>query len=736
MSGTEVGGRGGGPAGSREVHKNGWLKRMPTQERRLSVMAPFGKPAKAEKLWVSFCVHDESEGWLEFYENRRSAFSHNPIHRTSLARCLHVSPSIRVHEDNEHVFAITLEGEVIKLGAQSREQMMEWIDSLRSRLRELGVLTPKDNLYSKEPEGLRSPLLRNPNSPLPPTPMFQFPPHALEFRDDVSSLHSMRLGLSPAPSMTLSTVSGMSGLSSMQSLNSVSSGSSDPNTSPSSVVTYVRHHHDPPLNRRSSFRASLPSSPTTPAGGSGSLTFLRSPPGPQAAPPREHVTVINVPSPTSSVFNFDSVGAALESSGAMANSQLYGAVYPTPDPSICDSTDTLDASEVSYSTISDPNAVQLRVGNSLGAGGSGGGGAGGGRPPLPPGQRCASGYGSAGMGAAAAAYGVGGGGMSASGGGMAASGGGGTVGASSVAGGSWSNVSSPESSYEPLFLASSAGLAPPPTPTAAPVPQAPQTGLLRRRSEHRRSGRREHGRRAASVGPSIAPKQQPQQQYQVGQDGRLMSLREQQVIRLQREIAHQAGVRLTLRKKDCMNSIAFVNVFNHVYVAGWKQREHPYLHNTFHIGDRLVSVCGVQVTSAQEAHNLIKNEPTMMVEFIIRRVPHGRVFALKRETEGQALGVIREGNTAEIREIVPGGLAAQHGVPPKSQTVDGTSFCSWVLTEINHRPLNLFFKHMEIADRLNAVGRDISILIQPMDLVKQLKKSLKALKGYKDYIVM
>lgn len=38
-----MGGRGGGPAGSREVHKNGWLKRMPTQERRLSVMAPFGK---------------------------------------------------------------------------------------------------------------------------------------------------------------------------------------------------------------------------------------------------------------------------------------------------------------------------------------------------------------------------------------------------------------------------------------------------------------------------------------------------------------------------------------------------------------------------------------------------------------------------------------------------------------------------------------------------------------------
>ncbi|XP_071513867.1 uncharacterized protein [Panulirus ornatus] len=710
MSGTD------GVGGSREVHKNGWLKRMPSQERRLSVMTPFSKAAKPEKVWVSFCVHDETDGWLEFYENRRSAFSHNPIHRTSLARCLHVSPSIRVHEDNDHVFAITLENEVIKLGAQSREQMMEWIDALRSRLRELGVLTPKDNLYSREPEGLRSPLLRNPNSPLPPTPTFQFPPHAHahahEFRDEVSSLHSMRLGMSPAASMTLSTLSATSTLSSMQSLNSVSSGSSDPNTSPSSVVTYVRPHHDPPLNRRSSFRASLPSSPTTPVTGSGSLTFLRSPPGPQMGPAREHVTVINVPSPSSSVFNFESVGAVLESSGSMASSELYGAVYPT-DPSLTDSTDTLDSGDASYCSVSDPNAVQLRVSNSMGMGGATA--TGGGRPPLPPGQR-ASGY--SGGGAAAAAYG-------------------GCPGAGDpslgAAGGGWSNEHVDEGSYEPLYLATSAGLAPPSTPTAPPVPQAPQTGLLRRRSEHRRSGRREHGRRAASVGPSITPKQQ---QYQVGQDGRLMSLREQQVVRLQREIAHQAGVRLTLRKKDCLNTVAFVNIFNHVYVAGWKQREYPYLHNTFHIGDRLVSVCGLPVTNAAEINNIIKNEPSPMVEFIIRRVPHGKVFALKRETEGQPLGVIREGNTAEIKEIVPGGLAALHGVPPKAQTVDNLSLCSWVLTEINHRPLNLFFKHTEIADRLNAVGRDISILIQPMDLVKQLKKGLKALKGYKDYIVM
>lgn len=59
----------------------------------------------------------------------------------------------------------------------------------------------------------------------------------------------------------------------------------------------------------------------------------------------------------------------------------------------------------------------------------------------------------------------------------------------------------------------------------------------------------------------------------------------------------------------------------------------------------------------------------------------------------------------------------------------------WVLTEINNRPLNLFFKDNEIKDRLNSVGRDISILVQPSDLITKIKKQLKSIRGYKDYIV-
>jgi hypothetical protein len=111
------------------------------------------------------------------------------------------------------------------------------------------------------------------------------------------------------------------------------------------------------------------------------------------------------------------------------------------------------------------------------------------------------------------------------------------------------------------------------------------------------------------------------------------------------------------------------------------------------------------------------------------------VYALRRESEGQDLGIIQEGKTAEIREITPGSIAALGGMSARTHTLDGLSLTTCVLTEINGRPLNLFFKDNEVRDRLNAVGLDISLLVQPSDLVKQIKKQLKSMRNYKDYIV-
>ena len=62
--------------------------------------------------------------------------------------------------------------------------------------------------------------------------------------------------------------------------------------------------------------------------------------------------------------------------------------------------------------------------------------------------------------------------------------------------------------------------------------------------------------------------------------------------RLRAEIMHPSGVRLTLRKRDCQNSLALVELFGCVWVAGWKHRDFPVLYNAFHVGDQILTVAG------------------------------------------------------------------------------------------------------------------------------------------------
>ncbi|KAL3290018.1 hypothetical protein HHI36_023390 [Cryptolaemus montrouzieri] len=213
------------------------------------------------------------------------------------------------------------------------------------------------------------------------------------------------------------------------------------------------------------------------------------------------------------------------------------------------------------------------------------------------------------------------------------------------------------------------------------------------------------------------------------------TLREQQVQQLQNEMTHPGGVRLQLRRRDCLNAIAIVDAMDSVWICGWKQREHPMLYNALHIGDQIISVEGMSVKSAYQVRRILKSHSAIYINIIIRRIPFGKVFVIHKETEGQSLGIIQVNNTAIIESVQAESLAARYGLPCKAKTCDGTAFTNWVLTEINGRPLNLFFKKNQVKDRLNAVGRDISILVQPLDLVKQLKKELKSLRYYKEYLL-
>lgn len=133
---------------------------------------------------------------------------------------------------------------------------------------------------------------------------------------------------------------------------------------------------------------------------------------------------------------------------------------------------------------------------------------------------------------------------------------------------------------------------------------------------------------------------------------------------------------------------------------------------------------------------VIRQSDTAVVEFIIRRTPFAQIFLLKRQFEHQDLGIVRVGNTDEILSIEPNSLADRQGIPSQTKPADPLkkTDINWSITEINFRPCSLF-KNEDIKNRLNCVGLEISLLLQPLDLVKNIKKQLKLIKNYKDYVV-
>ncbi|XP_054716936.1 uncharacterized protein LOC129226358, partial [Uloborus diversus] len=668
----------------REIHKNSWLKKMPCADRW---SGRFPKSQRPEKFWVVFCVHDDKEAFLEFYENRRSAYSHMPLSNISLAKCLHISPTI-VAQENDHEFVITLETQVIRLAASTNDQMLEWMDTMRTKLRELGILEPKDNLYSKEPIT---------SSKTAASSVGETHVSELQMRDDFSRM-SLRDPNSPLPPVPASAALQLELRDS---------------SVPSSTVVYIRN---PPILRSSNHPSSSSTSPSALSELSADvyLTFPVS-----STPCPENIFNFDVSDTEQTTYQRSRSNSLVSQNSSPASSpnvieERISSVPSTPSieqPSLyeplfysCVSNVSLGIRNPNYENP--PQPARRMSSNSA--------------PALPP--RSANDQRRMSSSIANDIQNMHSG--------------------SSVATSGLSNLAS---TSDPSLNISSGSSRAPESPTHNSASSSAVLVRTQSQLESVRNVPERNGHLPSDEGPPpYNGIEQPLRSSQPGNllsngvlvdaNGKPLSLREVQVQKLQSEILHKSGVRLVLRKKDCINAIALVECFNLVWVAGWKQKEHPFLHNTFHVGDRVISIAGHRILSVQDAHKAIKHQSSI-VEFVVRRVPCGKVLAIKRDFEGQDLGIIREGGSAEIKELKQNGLVARHGLPSKAPTMDGSSLCNWVFTEINHRPLNLFFKDNEVHDRLNAVGLDISILVQPLDLVKALKKQLKTFRSYKDYIV-
>ncbi|CRK86922.1 CLUMA_CG000743, isoform A [Clunio marinus] len=207
---------------------------------------------------------------------------------------------------------------------------------------------------------------------------------------------------------------------------------------------------------------------------------------------------------------------------------------------------------------------------------------------------------------------------------------------------------------------------------------------------------------------------------------RKLSLREKQVQQLRNEI--NTEIRFKLRKKDCVDSIAFVSAFGSVWIAGFKPN--PVLY-CLHVGDQLLAINNIVIKSPSDAQKYIKMCSGLFVEVTIRRLPLAGIFLIKREFEGQCLGIIRDGSSSAIVEIIPNSISSHIPPRPISQDEDST----WIITQINFRNLSLIShkKYDEIELLLNSSSLEMSLLLQPSDFIAKIKKELKAMKNYRDY---
>ena len=119
---------------------------------------------------------------------------------------------------------------------------------------------------------------------------------------------------------------------------------------------------------------------------------------------------------------------------------------------------------------------------------------------------------------------------------------------------------------------------------------------------------------------------------------------------------------------------------------------------------------------------------------VVRRLPHARVMTLTRRTENEDFGLEVNGNEViSISESVQSSLGLSTYTTSVDPSADSNTRISWTLTEVNNRPLNLLDGNAR--ERLNTVGRDVSVVLQPSDLISNIKKKLRSIRGYKSFVL-
>ncbi|XP_061726962.1 uncharacterized protein LOC133532366 isoform X2 [Cydia pomonella] len=164
-----------GPVYYREIQKNAYLKRIPSEPS--GKLRPLGhKKPPLKAMWTLFCVHNGRTPFLEQYPSPESpaTLTHKPAWRACLKTARHVTASVKPHMGDEYDFLVDTDQGPVRMLAPDWESMQDWVTLLRNKLHELKILSKGENVYTAPAAPPAPPApragTRDPTSPLPPTP--------------------------------------------------------------------------------------------------------------------------------------------------------------------------------------------------------------------------------------------------------------------------------------------------------------------------------------------------------------------------------------------------------------------------------------------------------------------------------------------------------------------------------------------------------------------------------------
>ncbi|OZC05255.1 hypothetical protein X798_07775 [Onchocerca flexuosa] len=194
---------------------------------------------------------------------------------------------------------------------------------------------------------------------------------------------------------------------------------------------------------------------------------------------------------------------------------------------------------------------------------------------------------------------------------------------------------------------------------------------------------------------------------------------------------------LTVQPFICTQHIAYVDFGGKVWITGWTAVAGKYLAGQLFVGDQLVRVADVNVYNTQQIPFVFSAalKTGLSVNIAIQRAPHGTVYTLQKTKQKFDAGLILDKHKIKLANVLEGSPAWEAGIRASVPAVTRTGTTPACITCIDEHALNIFSENDEVLRHIDSLPLSLfTVMVQPYDFVKLLKKSLRKLKNISDFV--